>query len=163
VSGWTASERWDRYTVEGLAHRGFTPFVSVLAVGHAKIVPKDLAESQGEAFRHSTRRHRALQVSRAGTGKEITLVANPDYYGGAPALARVLYRIFPGESSDQTAGSSSKQPLKRARCPGLPEQVGNPRYLHVQRPTFSVRFYGFNTRFKAAQRPCGSGWPSRMR
>ena len=30
-------------------------------------------------------------------GKEIVLAANPDYFDGPPKLARLVFRIFPGE------------------------------------------------------------------
>ena len=47
VSGLSAP---DRYTVQVVLNEALTPFVSVLAVGHAKIVPRDLVEQQGEGF-----------------------------------------------------------------------------------------------------------------
>jgi oligopeptide transport system substrate-binding protein len=139
----------DRHTVEVSLTEAFTPFVSVLAVGQAKIVPRDLAESQGEAFGIQPVGTGPYKFSRWERGKEIALVANTDYYGGAPQLARVLYRIFPGESSDQICHEFEQGNLEESPVPPVcRSKVGNPRYLHVQRPTFSVRFYGFNTHFK---------------
>lgn len=139
----------DRYTVEVSLTEAFTPFVSVLAVGHAKIVPKDLAEAQGEAFGTQPVGTGPYKFSHWERGKEIALVANGDYFGGAPQLARVLYRIFPGESSDQICREFEQGNLEESPVPPVCRgKVGDSRYLHVQRPTFSVRFYGFNTRFK---------------
>src|SRR3989441_5697008 len=40
----------DRYTVQVTLDEAVGPFVAVLAVGHAKIVPKDAVEQLGEAF-----------------------------------------------------------------------------------------------------------------
>ena len=76
------------------------PFVSVLAVGHAKIVPTDLVEQQGEAFGTQPVGTGPFKFVRWERGKEIVLTANPDYFDGPPKLSRVVYRIFPGEEFD---------------------------------------------------------------
>src|SRR5438477_1212422 len=47
VSGFTVI---DRYQVQVTLHHAPAPFVSFVAVGAAKILPRDVAESQGEAF-----------------------------------------------------------------------------------------------------------------
>ena len=97
VSGVTV---WTRYTVQVVLTEALVPFVSVLAVGHAKIVPKEVVEQQGEAFGAHPIGTGPFKFVRWERAKEIVLVANPDYFDGPPKLSRVLYRIFRGEEFD---------------------------------------------------------------
>jgi peptide/nickel transport system substrate-binding protein/oligopeptide transport system substrate-binding protein len=90
----------DRYTIQVTLKEALGPFVSVLAVGHAKVVPKELVEQQGEAFGAHPVGTGPFKFVRWERGKEIVLAANPDYFDGAPHLSRVLYRIFPGDQWD---------------------------------------------------------------
>ena len=139
----------DRYTVQVTLTDASTPFVSVLAVGHAKIVPKDLVEQQGEAFGVQPVGTGPFKFVRWERGKEIVLAANADSFDGPPRLARLVYRIFPGETSDLICQEFGQGNLEESPVPPkCRDKVGDPRYQYVRRPTFSVRFYGLNTRVK---------------
>ena len=139
----------DRYMVEVSLTEALTPFVSLLAMGHTKIVPKDLVEQQGAAFGMHPVGTGAFRFGRWDRGKEIVLTANPDYYGGAPRLARLVFRIFPGETSDLMCQEFAQGHLEESPVPPLCRgKTNDPRYQFVRRPTFSVRFYGLNTRFR---------------
>jgi oligopeptide transport system substrate-binding protein len=147
VSGLTVL---DRYTVQVVLTEALVPFVSVLAVGHAKIVPKELVEQQGEAFgAHpiGTGPFKFVSWERA---KEIVLVANPDYFDGPPKLSRVLYRIFPGEEFDAMYEQFERGNLEDSPVPtqGYRRVLTSAHSVYVKRPMFSVRFYGLNTRIK---------------
>jgi len=147
VSGLTVL---DRYTVQVVLTEALVPFVSVLAVGHAKIVPKELVEQQGEAFgAHpiGTGPFKFISWERA---KEIVLVANPDYFDGPPKLSRVLYRIFPGEEFDAMYEQFERGNLEDSPVPtqGYRRALTSAHSVYVKRPMFSVRFYGLNTRIK---------------
>src|SRR5207249_7620239 len=90
----------DRYTVQVTLDEAVGPFVAVLAVGHAKIVPKDAVEQLGEAFGTQPVGTGPFRFERWERGKEIVLAANPEYFGGPPRLSRLVYRIFLGEQFD---------------------------------------------------------------
>src|SRR5206468_1491749 len=79
--------------------RSFAPFVSILAMGHAKILPRDLVEQRGEAFATQPVGTGPFKFVQWERGKSVVLAANPDYFDGPPQLARLVYRIFPGEAS----------------------------------------------------------------
>src|SRR5262245_31206099 len=139
----------DRYTVQVVLNEAPTPSVSVLAVGHAKIVPKDLVEQQGDAFGLTPVGTGPFKFLRWDRGKEIALAANTESFEGAPRLARLIYRIFPGETSDLICQEFGRGQLEESPVPPkCRDKVSDPRYQYVRRPTFSVRFYGFNTRVK---------------
>lgn len=144
VSGLTAL---DRYTVQVTLNEAFAPFVSVLAVGHAKIVPRELVEEQGEAFGTRPIGTGPFTFVRWERSKELVLAANPEYFNGVPRITRLIYRIFPGANfeamySEFQRGELEDSPLPYRRVPPLPN------HIYVKRPMFSVRFYGFNTRIK---------------
>ena len=147
--GVTGLRALDRYTVEVSLTEALTPFVSLLAMGHTKIVPKDIVEQQGAAFGMQPVGTGAFRFARWDRGKEIVLTANLEYYGGAPRLARVVFRIFPGETSDLMCQEFEQGHIEESPVPPLcRSKINDPRYQFVRRPTFSVRFYGLNTRFR---------------
>jgi len=140
----------DHYTVQVVLDEAPVPFVSVLAVGHAKIVPKEIVEQQGEAFGTHPIGTGPFKFVRWERGKEIALVANPDYFEGPPKLSQVVYRIFPGshleamyEQFKQGNLEDSPIPIKNYR-----QILTNQDYIHVKRPMIAIRFYGLNTRLK---------------
>jgi oligopeptide transport system substrate-binding protein len=147
ISGLTAL---DRYTVEVSLKEALSPFVSILAVGHAKIVPKELVEQHGEAFGTHPIGTGPFKFVRWERGKEIVLAANPDYFDGPPKLSRVVYRIFPGEAFEAMYDQFQQGNLDDTPIPtqNYRRLVTAGPYVHVKRPMLSVRFYGLNTRVK---------------
>jgi peptide/nickel transport system substrate-binding protein/oligopeptide transport system substrate-binding protein len=111
----------------------FTPFVSVLALGHAKILPRDVVEAKGEAFGREPVGTGPFRFAQWDRGRSLTLTANLDYFEGPPRLGRIVYRIFPGENS-----TAMFEEFQR----GLLEDS------QVKRPMFNLRYYGLNTRIK---------------
>ncbi len=140
----------DPYTVRVTLSEATVPFVSVLAVGHAKIVPRALVEEQGEAFGSHPVGTGPFKFVRWERGREIVLAANPDYFGGPPRLSRVIYRIFPGEQFDEMYREFQNGALEDSPVPtnDYRQIVASQKYLYVKRPMFSVRHYGINTRLK---------------
>lgn len=139
----------DRYTVRVTLREASTPFVSVLALGHAKIVPRDVVEKQGDAFGQHPVGTGPFTFVRWERRKEIVLSANRDYFEGPPRLARVVYRIFPGELSDVMCRDFDRGELDESPVPPVcRSKVNDARYQYVRRVTFSVRFYGLQTRMK---------------
>jgi peptide/nickel transport system substrate-binding protein/oligopeptide transport system substrate-binding protein len=139
----------DRHTVRVLLDEALVPFVSLLAVGHAKIVPRDLVEQHGEAFGTQPVGTGPFRFVRWERGREIVLAANLDSFDGAPRLARLVYRIFPGEPNDLICQEFQQGNLEESPVPpSCRTRTGDPRYQYVRRPTFNIRFYGLNTRVK---------------
>ncbi len=140
----------DRHTVQVTLAEALTPFVSVLAVGHAKIVPKEVVEREGEAFGAHPVGTGPFRFARWERGREIVLEANPGHYEGTPRLKRVVFRIFAGNESDAMYDEFEKGELDDSPVPtqNYHQIVTTSRFLYVKRPMLSVRFYGLNTRVK---------------
>jgi peptide/nickel transport system substrate-binding protein len=140
----------DASTVRVVLDEAQVPFVSMLAVGHAKIVPRDVVSQNGEAFGTAPVGTGPFRFERWERGKEIVLTRNPDYFDGAPRLGRIVYRIFAGEQTaamydEYRRGHLEDSPLPMQDYPSLVKAL---RGTHVKRPMFSVRFIGINTRVK---------------
>ncbi|PYO35086.1 MAG: hypothetical protein DMD86_07505 [Candidatus Rokuibacteriota bacterium] len=133
VSGLTAL---DSHTVQVVLNEAWAPFVSILAVGHAKIVPKDLVEQQGEAFGAHPIGTGPFKFVRWEPGREIVLVANPDYFDGPPKLTRVVYRIFRGEEFDAMYEQFQRGNLEDTPIPTQEYQrvAAADKYIRVKRP-----------------------------
>jgi oligopeptide transport system substrate-binding protein len=140
----------DRYTVRVTLSEALAPFASILAVGHAKIVPRELVEQQGEAFGTRPVGTGPFTFVRWDRGKEILLAANPDYFDGMPKITRLVYRIFPGENFDAMYSEFSRGQLEDSPIPTSDYRriLGLTNQIYVKRPMFSVRFYGLNRRLK---------------
>jgi oligopeptide transport system substrate-binding protein len=147
VSGLTAP---DRHTVQVELEEAMAPFVSILAVGHAKIVPKELVEQQGDAFGTHPVGTGPFKFVRWDRGKEIVLSANRDYFDGAPRLSPLVYRIFPGERLDVMYEEFRRGNLEDTPVPmqDYRQVIAGGDHIHVKRPMMSVRFYGLNTKIK---------------
>ncbi len=141
----------DRYTVQVTLTHANQSFASVVAIGHAKIVPRDVVQAQGDAFGAQPIGTGPFRFLRWDRGKEIVLGANGEYFDGAPRLSQLVYRIFPGEQHDAMYDELLKGNLEDAPVPPRADRralAADPGRIYVKRSMISVRFYGFNTRTK---------------
>jgi oligopeptide transport system substrate-binding protein len=140
----------DASTVQIVLTESFAPFVSVLAMGHAKILPRDLVERDAEAFGAAPVGTGPFKFSRWERGKSITLVRNPEYFERAPHLATLVFRIFQGGNVPAMYEEFKQGRLEDTPVPttehGRAHAGGE--YQYIKRPMFSLRHYGFNTRMK---------------
>jgi peptide/nickel transport system substrate-binding protein/oligopeptide transport system substrate-binding protein len=151
VSGLTAI---DRYTVQVALSQATGSFVAAAAVGHAKIVPREVVEHLGEGFGSQPVGTGPFKFVGWERNKEIVLGANPDYFQGGPRLGRIVYRIYTGERADSIYDDFKRGELEDAPPPThlSPEAfrrvVTDPTHVYVKRSLQSVRFYGFNVKAK---------------
>ena len=140
----------DRHTVQVTLTEALIPFVSVLAVGHAKIVPREVVEEKGDAFGTAPVGTGPFRFVKWERGRELVLAANPEYFEGAPRLTRLVYRVFPGEQFDTMYEEFQRGNLEDTPPPNRDyrKAVTGAGEGYVKRPMLSVRFYGFNTRVK---------------
>jgi len=137
----------DRYTVQFELAEASAPFVASLAIGYAKIVPREAVEELGAGFGSQPVGTGPFKFTRWKKGEEIVLEANLDYYAGRPFLDRLEYKVFPGAPWDKIFDSFEDGGLDDTVIPAAQlEQVqDNRRYQFVRRPILGTRFLGINT------------------
>jgi peptide/nickel transport system substrate-binding protein/oligopeptide transport system substrate-binding protein len=82
----------DRYTLMIELKEPFTPFLSILAMIHAKVVPK---EAMGEDFGKRPVGTGPFRFRSWQPGHQIVLEANNDYFEGRPFLDILRFSIYP--------------------------------------------------------------------
>jgi peptide/nickel transport system substrate-binding protein len=92
----TAVEVLDDYTVQFTLDQPYGPFLSYLTMG---IVPQALAEADPEAFANNPVGTGPFMLSEWRRGDSITLVANEDYWDGAPLLDGIELSVVPDNSA----------------------------------------------------------------
>jgi peptide/nickel transport system substrate-binding protein/oligopeptide transport system substrate-binding protein len=131
------------------------PFVSSLAVGFAKVVPREVVEKLGEDFGHQPVGTGPFKFVEWVRDKQITLAANPDYFEGRPNLDRLEYRIFTGEALDEMFAEFERGNLEDSGIPARERLrlLNGRRYQFVQRPILGIAFLGINTTEKPLNDP----------
>jgi oligopeptide transport system substrate-binding protein len=140
----------DQHTVQITLDDADFPFVSALAVGHAKIVPRDVVERQGTAFGRHPVGTGPFRFERWDAGRAVVLAANADYFDEPPRIAQLVYRVFKGEQLGIMFEEFRQGRLEDCPVPTqeAKEVIGSGAYAYVKRPMISLRLYGLNTRMK---------------
>ncbi|TDX49049.1 ABC transporter substrate-binding protein [Orenia marismortui] len=90
----------DDYTLEITLAKPFTPFLSVLAMENAYVVPKEEVEKYGEEFAQHPVGAGPFKFVEWKHDSKVILEKNEDYYvNGRPYLDKVVYRVIPEGSS----------------------------------------------------------------
>jgi peptide/nickel transport system substrate-binding protein/oligopeptide transport system substrate-binding protein len=137
----------DRYTVQIDLAEASAPFVAALAIGYAKIVPREAIEELGAGFGSRPVGTGPFKFVRWKKDEEILLEANKDYYAGRPFLDHLDYRIYPGHQRDAMLANFENGELEDTDLPAseIERFQNSSRFQFVSRPILGVRFFGFNT------------------
>lgn len=137
----------DSHTLQITLAESQAPFVSSLAVGFAKVVPREIVENLGERFGLQPVGTGAFKFVEWVRGKHITLAANPDYFEGRPSIDRLEYLIFTGEALDEMFGEFERGNLEDSGIPAKerPKLLNGRKYQFVRRPILGISFLGINT------------------
>lgn len=136
----------DRYTLQITLTESSTPFISALAVGYSKVVPREVVERLGNDFGSHPVGTGPFKLERWERGKEIILTANDEYYEGRPNLDTIHFRIFPGEDVEQIFDEFRRGRLEDSPIPAKrrAQLIKNDAYQYIRRPILGIRFLSFN-------------------
>ncbi len=145
----------DPHTLQITLAESQTPFVSSLAVGFAKVVPREVVEKLGEDFGRRPVGTGPFKFVEWIRDKQIVLAANPDYFEGPPNLDRLEYRIFNGNALDDMFGDFQRGNLEDSGIPARerPRLINGRKYQFVRRPGLGISFLGINTTQKPLDDP----------
>lgn len=86
-----------RNVLEIRLERPFAPFLATLTMPGAFVVPREDVQDLKEEFARRPVGSGAFCFENYVPGKELSMVANPGYFLGAPYLKRVTYHVIPDE------------------------------------------------------------------
>jgi peptide/nickel transport system substrate-binding protein len=82
----------DDYTVRFVLSEPFAPFLLAMTIG---IVPRHIALEKGDDFALAPVGTGPFLLAKRVSGETYRLLANGDYFNGAPKLAGVVFRVIP--------------------------------------------------------------------
>jgi peptide/nickel transport system substrate-binding protein/oligopeptide transport system substrate-binding protein len=137
----------DRYTLKIMLSEPYAPFLSILAMKGAKVVPREDVEKTRVDFGRAPVGTGPFKLTSMKEGEEIILEANSDYFEGRPYLDKIVFRIFHGTPRERILKEFKEGGLEESFIPpdDLENTARQKTYLFVQKPTLSLRFYGLNT------------------
>src|SRR5262245_9970286 len=84
----------DPYTLQITLSQPYAPFISILGMVQAQVVPREEVERLGAAFGRQPVGTGPFRFVNWVAGEKITLEANEEYFGGRPFLDHLHYRII---------------------------------------------------------------------
>jgi len=147
VKGLTAL---DKYTLRIILSEPYAPFISILAMRGAKVVPKEEVEKSGIDFGKYPIGTGPFKFVSMKEGEEIILEANPDYFEGRPYLDKIIFKIFHGAPREEILRQFKEGKLEDSFIPfrDVEEMAKSKQYVFLQKPMLSLRFYGLNSQIE---------------
>jgi peptide/nickel transport system substrate-binding protein len=151
----TAVEKVDDATVKFTLNAPLAPFLANLAMDMFAISSPAAVEAAGENYG-------TPQAGAVGTGPfkfvewvegdHITVAANPDYWGGAPKVDQIIWRVIPDDSARYLALKSGDiHALEQAVVEDLADAESNPEFTIITRPALNTSYLAFNFRITEFQ------------
>ena len=124
----------------------YVPFIVALGMYQAKIVPREIVESDPIRFGMEPVGSGPFRFMSWEKNKTIRLQGFPDYYEGKPRLDEIEFSIYPGISIDEVWADFQSGKLDQMQVYGKNyERLKGKKDLQwVRRPSLSLQFYGFN-------------------
>ncbi len=140
----------DNYTVKVILSEPYAPFMSILAMKGAKVVPREEVEKSGIDFAKFPIGTGPFRFVSMKEGEEIVLEANQDYFEGRPNLDKIIFKIFHGSPLEDIFKSFMEGRLEETSIPFKefrdPAKLKN--FYIVRKPMLSLRFYGMQMKTK---------------
>jgi peptide/nickel transport system substrate-binding protein len=148
ASAITSVEKVDDYTVKFTLNAPLAPFVANLAMDMFAIASPAAIEAAGEEYGTPA-------VGAVGTGPfkfvewvegdHITVEANADYWGGAPKVDQVIFRVIPDDSARFLALQAGDiQGLEQAVVEDLAAAESDSELTIMTRPALNTGYLAFN-------------------
>jgi peptide/nickel transport system substrate-binding protein len=151
----TSVEKVDDFTVKFTLSAPLAPFLANLAMDMFAISSPTALEAAGENYGLPS-------TGAVGTGPfkfvewveadHITVEANPDYWGGAPKINQIIWRVIPDDSARYLALKSGDiHALEQAVVEDLADAENIPDLTIITRPALNTSYLAFNFRITEFQ------------
>ncbi|UCE05134.1 MAG: ABC transporter substrate-binding protein, partial [bacterium] len=141
----------DRYTIQIQLDEPFAPFLSILAMANAKVIPKELA---GPNFSQHPVGTGPFKFSSWKDGKEIILTVNENYFLGRPYLDTLNFQIYPNIVWEKIFDDFERGFLDQSIIPSnkynliITDPQYQKNYKLVSKPTLNLVYVGINCKIK---------------
>ncbi|NIQ37867.1 MAG: hypothetical protein GTN81_04665 [Proteobacteria bacterium] len=133
----------------------YPPFLTILAMKSANVVPPEEVERKGSSFGRNPVGTGPFRFDQWKPTSEIVVRANQDYFEGGPSLEGITYVTYPGQEGDRMmkdflAGRLESLRVNTASDRSLLSEKG---YQILKKPTLGLLYYGINCARKPLENP----------
>lgn len=119
-----------------------------LVAGDGGIIPKHLLAHVGNMRRASFNTNPVgtgpYEFARWRHGDQLELTANPNYFAGAPHIAKLVLITIPEQSSERVMLQSGMVDVARISSSERQSVVGNPDLTAISAPSFDISYLDLN-------------------
>lgn len=136
----------DTYCLELRLEKPFGPFLSLLSLTNAAVVPREEVERWGPDFSFHVAGTGPFVLERWEHGRELRLRANPRYFEGPPQVRGICYRILPEDLTTLVEFETGNLDCIRIPAPELRRYLSHPTWKHqvVEQPGLNIYYLGLN-------------------
>ena len=136
----------DDYTLEITLTSPFGPFLGLLAMPGAYVVPREEAEKWGKDFSDHPAGTGPYTLKVWAHGSQLTLASNPGYFAGAPGLSGICYRVIPEELTAVAEFERGNLDVLSVPAPEYRRYVTSPKWkgLLLSRVGMNTYYLGLN-------------------
>jgi peptide/nickel transport system substrate-binding protein/oligopeptide transport system substrate-binding protein len=143
----------DAYTLKITLSQPYAPFITLLGMAQAQVVPSEEVQRLGAEFGRRPVGTGPFRFVNWVAGEEITLEANEVYFDGRPFLDRLHYRIMPNQQTILTEfEKGALEDVDLTGHEGTPLS-SDPRFSFVRKPLLATVFLWLDTRHNPFNNP----------
>lgn len=137
----------DPLTLQIELEEPFAPFLAILAMANAKVVPREAVD---DGFSRAPVGTGPFRFHTWEPSRSIVLHANEDYYGGRPALDELHFRIYPNDPGELIFQDFENNLLDQAVIPRsryeevVAGESHKNRYQWIRSPGLNLVYVGMN-------------------
>jgi oligopeptide transport system substrate-binding protein len=138
----------DKYSLQITLSQPYAPFIRMLGIVQARVVPREEIERLGDAFGRHPIGTGPFRFVRWVAGQEIVLQANESYFEGRPFIDQLQYLIFPGADHEAILAEFEDGRLEDASLPVSARQrlLGSTTYRLFRKPLLATLFLWLDMR-----------------
>ena len=151
VSGFRAQ---DSHTLQITLEQPYAPFLQVLALSSASVVPREAVESRERPFDRSPVGTGAFRLMRPGSGHEIHLESHPHHFMGKPYLDELRIRTVDALTDRESFREFARGRLDLSFIPNdrIPQASARPDWEVRTFPVLRLLYLGMNVTAPGANR-----------